>query len=77
MREIGTPKIDSHIKRPRITIKLEDKFSRKKAILRLHICEIADKKNAYNEGRLYINNFRVGELEGSNQILCINKFRVS
>jgi len=57
MREIGTPKIDSHImnshiKRPRMT----DNWrigSRIKVISGLHIREIADKKTAYNEGRLY------------------------
>jgi len=32
--------------------KLEDRFL-KKAILQLHMLEFADKKTAYNEGRLY------------------------
>ncbi len=57
MREIGTPKIgshimNSHIKRPRITVNLRI-GSRKKAISGLHIREIADKKTTYNEGCLY------------------------
>jgi hypothetical protein len=57
MREIGTPKIGSHImnlhiKRPRMTVN-ERLGSIKKAISGLHIREIADKKTAYNEGRLY------------------------
>ena len=56
MREIGTPKIgshimNSHIKRPRNTINWRI-GSRKKAIFQSHIREIADKKTAYNEGRL-------------------------
>ncbi len=56
MQELGTPKIGSniinlHIKRPRITINKRI-GSRKKAIFQLHIREIADKKTAYNEGRL-------------------------
>ncbi len=55
MREIGTPKIGSHImnlniKRPRNTINWRI-GSRKKAIFQSHICEIADKKTAYNQGR--------------------------
>jgi len=55
MREIGTPKIGSnimnlHIKRPRITINYRI-GSRKKAIFPSHICEIAEKKTAYNKGR--------------------------
>jgi hypothetical protein len=60
MREIGTPKIDSHIKnshikRPRMT----DNYrigSRKKVISGSHIPEIADKKTAYNESCLYLEN---------------------
>ncbi len=32
--------------------KLEDRFQ-KKAIFQLHTCKFADKKTAYNEGRLY------------------------
>ncbi len=57
MRKIGTAKIglhirNSHIKRPTITAKIEDRFL-KKAIFQSHIREIADKKTAYNEGRLY------------------------
>jgi len=57
MREIGTPKIgshisNSHIKRPRITVN-QRIGSRKEAISALHIREIADKKTAYNEGCLY------------------------
>jgi hypothetical protein len=59
MRELGTPKIgshimNSHIKRPRTTINWRI-GSRKKAIFQLHIGKIADKKTAYNEGRLYSN----------------------
>jgi len=58
MWEIGTPKIGSHltnsnIKRPRITVNKRI-GSRKKAISGSHICKIADKKTAYNEGCLYI-----------------------
>ncbi len=58
MREIGTPKIGSHImnlhiKRPRNIINWRI-GSRKKAIFQSHILEIADKKTAYNKGRLYI-----------------------
>ncbi len=57
IREIGTPKIGSHImnsniKRPRITVNLRI-GSRKMAIFQLHIQKITDKKAAYNEGRLY------------------------
>jgi len=57
MRGIGTPKIgsnimNSHIKRPRMTDNLRI-GSRKKVISGLHVWEIADKKTAYNEGRLY------------------------
>ncbi len=56
MREIGIPKTGSnitnlHIKRPRITVNKRI-GSRKKTIPGLHICEIADKKIAYNEGCL-------------------------
>ena len=56
MREIGTQKIGSHImnlhiKRPRITVNLRI-GSRKMAISQSHIRKIADKKVAYNEGRL-------------------------
>ena len=58
MREIGTWKIGSHItnlhkKRPRITGNQRISF-RKEAISGLHICEIADKKTAYNKGCLYL-----------------------
>jgi len=35
--------------------KLEDRFQ-KKAIFQSHICKFADKKTAYNEGRLYSTN---------------------
>jgi len=60
MREIGTPKIgshisNSHIKRPRITVN-QRIGSRKEAISASHIHEIADKKTAYNEGCLYFFN---------------------
>ncbi len=56
MREIGTPKIgshimNSHIKRPRITVN-ERIGSRKKVIFGSHIRQIADKKTAFNEGHL-------------------------
>jgi hypothetical protein len=67
MREIGTPKIgshimNSHIQRPRITINWRI-GSRKKDIFQSHICKIADKKTAYNEGRLYIERkFRIRKL---------------
>ncbi len=58
MREIGTPKIgshitNSHIKRPRITLN-QRIGSRKEAISGSHIHKIADKKTAYNEGCLYL-----------------------
>jgi hypothetical protein len=58
MREIGTPKVGSnitnlHIKRPRITVN-QRIVSRKGAISGLHICKIADKKTAYNEGCLFL-----------------------
>jgi hypothetical protein len=58
MREIGTVKYvshitNSHIKRPRITIK-ERIGSIKKDHSQSHIREFADKKTAYNEVRLYI-----------------------
>ena len=57
IREIGTPKIglnimNFHIKRPRMTVNWRI-GSRKKAISGSHISKIADKKTAYNEGRLY------------------------
>jgi len=60
MQEMGTPKIGSHImksiiKRPRITINYRI-GSRKKAIFQSYICEIADKKIAYNEGHLNVDN---------------------
>ncbi len=56
IREIGTQKIgshitNSHIKRPRVTVNHRI-GSRKEVISGLHICEIADKKTAYNEGCL-------------------------
>jgi len=44
--------MNSHLKRPRITINKRI-GSRKKAISQSHIHEIADKKTAYNKGRLY------------------------
>ena len=58
MREIGTEKMcshitNSHIKIPSITGNSRI-GSRKMANSQSHICEIADKKTAYNEGRLYI-----------------------
>ncbi len=57
MREIGARKIGSHItnlhiKRPRVTVNHRI-GSRKEAISGSHICKIADKKTAYNEGCLY------------------------
>jgi len=57
MREIGNPRIGWHVmnlytKSPRITKKYR-MGSRKMAIFQSHICKIADKKTAYNEGRLY------------------------
>ncbi len=66
MREIGTPKIGSHImnlhiKRPRNTINWRI-GSGKKAIFQSHIRKIADKKTAYNEGRLYCIMFVTLEL---------------
>jgi len=56
MREIGTPKIGSHImnlhiKRPRITVNQRIGYS-KEAISGSHIREIADKKTTYNKGCL-------------------------
>jgi hypothetical protein len=58
MREIGTQKIgshiiNSHIKRPRITVNLRID-SRIMDISQSHINEIADKKVAYNEVCLYL-----------------------
>jgi len=60
MREIGTPKIgshimNSHIKRPRITVN-QRIGSRKEAISGSNIREIEGKKTEHNEGCLYINN---------------------
>jgi len=60
MQDIGTPKIGSHItnsnvKRPSITVN-QRVGSRKEANPELHICKIADKKTAYNEGCLYFKN---------------------
>jgi len=57
MQDIGTPKIGSHItnsnvKRPSITVN-QRVGSRKEAIPESHICEIADKKTAYNKDCLY------------------------
>ncbi len=57
MREIGTPKIGSHImnwhiKRPKITVN-QRIGSRKEAISGFYICKIADKKTTYNESCLY------------------------
>jgi len=57
IREIGPPKIDLqitnlHIKRPRIIVN-QRIGSRKEAISGSHVHKIADKKTAYNEGRLY------------------------
>jgi hypothetical protein len=62
MREIGTPKIgshitNSHIKRPRITVN-QTIGSRKEAISGSHIHEITDRKTAYNEGCLYLYSKR-------------------
>ncbi len=62
MGGIGTPKIgsnimNSHIKRPRMTDNLRIR-SRKNVISGSHIWEIADKKTAYNEGRLYTDLFK-------------------
>ena len=58
MREIRTQKIrlhitNLHIKRPIITVNLRI-GSRKMAISKSHMHEIADKKVAYNEGLLYL-----------------------
>ncbi len=63
MREIGTQKIgsnitNSHIKRPRVTVN-QRIGSRKEAISGSHICEIADKKTAYNEGCLYSKSISI------------------
>ncbi len=63
MRDIGTIKVglhvmNSHIKRLKITINKRI-GSRKKPIFHLHICKIADKKTAYNEGPLYCQITRV------------------
>jgi len=58
MREIRTPKIGSHIKRPRITVN-QTMGSRNEAISGSHILKIADKKTAYNEGCLYFNYYIV------------------
>jgi len=62
MREIKTLKIgshimNSHIKRPKITI-IKRIGSRKKPIFHSHICEIEDKKTEYNEGCLYLKLVR-------------------
>jgi len=67
MREIGTQNIGSHItnsniKRPRVTVN-QRIGSRKEAISGSHICKIADKKTAYNEGCLYIS--------GNNHNFCL------
>jgi len=59
MREIGTPKMCSHefaynkiaYKKIYNHCKLEDRFQ-EKAIFQSNICEFADKKTTYNEGRL-------------------------
>jgi hypothetical protein len=48
----GSNIMNSNIKRPRIVVNLRI-GSRKMAISQLYICEIADKKVAYNEGLLY------------------------
>jgi len=56
--QIENPKICSHIMNSHVkgpNRKLEERFQ-KKAIFQLHIREIADKKTAYNEGRLYLKN---------------------
>ncbi len=58
MREIGTPKNrlaynKFAYKKTKDNCKLEDR-SQKKAISGSHLLEIADKKTAYNEGRLYL-----------------------
>jgi hypothetical protein len=57
MREIGTKKLGSHImnsliKRPRIPVNWGIGFL-KRANFQSHICEMADKKTAYNEVHLY------------------------
>jgi len=57
MREIGTQKIgsniiNSHIKRPRVTVN-QRIGSRKEVISGSYIRKIADEKTAYNEGCLY------------------------
>jgi hypothetical protein len=67
MREIGTPKIGSHvtnlhIKRPRITVN-QRIGSSKEAISGSHIREITDKKTAYNEGCLYFINQCLSEVK--------------
>jgi len=54
MREIWTQKIGWHILNSHISVNLRI-GSRKMAISQSHICKIADKKVAYNEGRLYCN----------------------
>jgi len=46
------PKNRLAYKKTKDDCKLEDRFQ-KKAISGSHLCEIADKKTAYNEGSLY------------------------
>jgi len=55
--EMWTPKIDSHltnlhIKKPRTTVNYRI-GSRKRAISQSHIPKVADKKIAFNKGRLH------------------------
>jgi len=74
MREIGTPKIGSHImnlliKRPKISVNKRI-GSRKMAIFELHICKIADKKTTYNEGPLYLNFLKAYMHSLSNMNKC-------
>jgi len=52
LKKIGSHIANSHIKRSRVTVN-QRIGSRKEAISGSHICEIADKKTAYNEGCLY------------------------
>jgi len=43
-----------NIKKTKDYYKLEDRFQKKGRISQSNICEIEDKKTAYNEGRLYM-----------------------
>jgi len=77
MREIGTPKIglhviNLHIKRPRITVNLRI-GARKRAISQSHICKIAGKKAAYNEGHLYFHLFINETNIGTSKTQCNTK----